>query len=38
MNFLKAHPLATLAIGAAIGIMFGTQLNRIPGVSRLPKV
>lgn len=36
MSFLKEHPLATLAIGVAIGLMFGTQLKRLPLVSKIP--
>lgn len=36
MDYLKSHPLATLAIGIGIGLMFGSQLRRLPGVSKLP--
>jgi hypothetical protein len=36
VNWLKEHPLGAVLIGMAIGVMFGTQLKRLPGVSKLP--
>jgi len=36
MEFLKAHPVATLVIGVVIGLAFGSQLRRLPGVSKIP--
>lgn len=38
MEILRSHPLLTLAVGVAIGLMFAQQLKRIPGVSKLPSV
>jgi hypothetical protein len=38
MSFLKEHPIAALAIGAALGYVFAQQFKRIPGVSKLPQV
>lgn len=36
MDFLKSHPLAAVAAGVVIGVVFYSQLKRLPGVSRLP--
>ena len=36
MSFLKEHPLVAVAIGVGIGLMFGSQIRRLPGVSKLP--
>lgn len=36
MTFLKSHPLATLAIGAALGVVFYSQIKRFPLVNKLP--
>jgi hypothetical protein len=38
MSFLKEHPLGAVLLGIGIGLVFGSQLSRLPGVSRLPKV
>lgn len=37
MEFFKSHPLATLALGVVVGIVFGQQLKRLPGVSKIPQ-
>jgi ElaB/YqjD/DUF883 family membrane-anchored ribosome-binding protein len=36
MSFLKEHPLGAVAIGIVIGLVFGSQLKRLPGLSSLP--
>lgn len=36
MDFLKAHPVGAVLIGIAIGLVFGSQLKRLPVVSKLP--
>jgi hypothetical protein len=36
MSFLKEHPLAAVAIGIGIGLAFGSQLRRLPLVSKIP--
>lgn len=36
MSFLKEHPVIAVLIGVAIGVGFGTQIKRLPGVSSLP--
>jgi hypothetical protein len=38
MSWLKEHPLGAIALGVVIGIAFGSQLSRIPGVNKIPKV
>lgn len=38
MDYLKSHPLACIAVGILIGVVFGQQISRVPGVSKLPKV
>jgi hypothetical protein len=38
MSFLKEHPVAAVLIGIGIGLAFGSQLRRIPGVSKIPAV
>jgi hypothetical protein len=38
MDFLKSHPLATLAIGALLGIVFAQQIKKLPGVGKIPQV
>lgn len=38
MDFLKSHPLVAVLIGVGIGVVFGSQLKRIPGVNKLPAV
>lgn len=37
MNWMKDHPVATLAVGVAIGVVFYSQIKRLPGVSKLPQ-
>lgn len=37
MSFLKEHPLAAVALGIGIGLIFSQQLKRLPGVSKLPQ-
>jgi hypothetical protein len=32
MEFLRKHPLGAVAIGIGIGLMFGAQIRRLPGV------
>jgi hypothetical protein len=36
VTFLKEHPAAAVLIGVVIGLVFGSQLKRLPGVSKLP--
>jgi hypothetical protein len=36
MSFLKEHPIGAVLIGIGIGLVFGSQLKRLPGVSKLP--
>jgi hypothetical protein len=38
VSFLKEHPLATLALGVVIGIVFAQQIKRVPGISKIPTV
>ena len=38
MEFLKSHPLAAIAVGVVIGIVFATQIKRLPLVSKIPTV
>jgi hypothetical protein len=38
MDFLKSHPLAAIALGVLLGVVFAAQVKRIPGVSKLPSV
>jgi hypothetical protein len=38
MEFLKAHPLAAIALGIVVGIVFAQQIKRIPGIAKLPSV
>lgn len=36
MRFLKEHPIVTVLIGIGIGLVFGTQIKRLPVVNKLP--
>jgi hypothetical protein len=36
MSFLKEHPIGAVLIGIVIGIVFGSQLKRLPALSSLP--
>jgi ElaB/YqjD/DUF883 family membrane-anchored ribosome-binding protein len=36
MDYLKSHPLAAIGLGIVIGLVIGSQLKRLPGVSKLP--
>lgn len=38
MEYLKSHPMAAIAVGVVIGIVFGTQIKRLPLVSKIPQV
>jgi hypothetical protein len=38
MDWLKSHPLGAIALGVVIGIAFGSQISRLPLVSKIPKV
>jgi ElaB/YqjD/DUF883 family membrane-anchored ribosome-binding protein len=37
VSYLKEHPLAAVALGVVIGVVFGSQISRIPGISKLPR-
>jgi len=37
MSFLKEHPLVAVAIGVGIGLAFGSQLRRLPGINKIPQ-
>jgi len=36
VSWLKEHPIGAVLIGVAIGVAFGTQIKRLPGVNKLP--
>jgi hypothetical protein len=36
VSFLKEHPVVTLALGAALGVVFYSQIKRLPVVNKLP--
>jgi hypothetical protein len=38
MSYLKEHPLAAIALGVLLGVVFAQQVKRIPGISKLPSV
>jgi hypothetical protein len=38
VEYLKQHPLATLALGVVLGIVFAQQLKKVPGVSKIPSI
>jgi hypothetical protein len=38
MGKFKSHPALLVAVGVVIGLVFSSQLSKVPGVSKLPKV
>jgi hypothetical protein len=36
VSFLRSHPVGAVVLGIGIGLVFGAQLKRLPGVSKLP--
>jgi hypothetical protein len=38
MSYLKEHPLAAIALGVLLGVVFAAQVKKIPGISKLPSV
>jgi hypothetical protein len=36
VEYLKSHPVAAIVLGVVIGIAFGSQLKRLPLVSKIP--
>jgi hypothetical protein len=32
------HPVALVALGVVIGVVFKSQISKVPGVSKLPSV
>lgn len=36
IGFLKEHPIGAVLLGIGLGLVFGTQLKRLPGVNKLP--
>jgi hypothetical protein len=37
MKYAK-HPVVLIGVGVVIGLVFGAQLKKVPGVSKLPQV
>ena len=39
MDVFKSHPLATgIVLGIVIGVVFHSQVSKLPGVNKLPSV
>jgi hypothetical protein len=38
MSKWSRHPVVMLAAGIVLGYMFSAQVQKVPGVSKLPKV
>lgn len=38
MEYLRSHPLATLALGVVLGLVFSQQIKKVPGVNKIPQV